>query len=119
MLTVEQAHAMGKKGSPYSEHERLLYEAYCKGHCWAVGQWLEGKGIYEDITDRIRFAMWRDRGALEAAATADARATIQQLVDALGWLHLGEGPETRVGPALEAGRAWLAEAQKGDGHHGT
>lgn len=53
---------------------------------------------------------------VEAAANAEARATIQQLVDALGWLHLGEGPEARVGPALEAGRAWLGEAQKGDGH---
>ncbi|WP_035942512.1 hypothetical protein, partial [Caballeronia glathei] len=66
--TEAQAEAMGEKGAPHSEHERKLYEAYCKGHCWAVGKWNAEKGYYMDMIDRIRFAMWRDRAALGIAA---------------------------------------------------
>lgn len=62
--SVQDAEEMGKFGSAHSESERALYEAYCKGHCWAVSEW-NPKGHYEDMLDRIRFAMWRDRAALK------------------------------------------------------
>lgn len=40
MITVEQAHEMGAKGGPADEHERLLFEAWMAGHCWAIqGDW--------------------------------------------------------------------------------
>ncbi|WP_232427295.1 hypothetical protein [Burkholderia ubonensis] len=64
---------MGENGAPHLEPERLLYEAYCKGHCWAVGAW-NPKGYYDEFLDRIRFAMWRDRAALGFGARAPATA---------------------------------------------
>jgi len=66
-ITEVMAEEMGANGSPHSEPERLLFEAYCKGHCWAVGEW-NGQH-YVDMADRIRFAYWRDRAAL---ATRDS-----------------------------------------------
>jgi len=65
--TEADAEEMGREGAPHSEAERKLYEAYCRGHCWAVGPWLADKGSYHEMIDRIRFAMWRDRAALAAA----------------------------------------------------
>lgn len=64
--TEAEAEEMGRKGAPHSETERKLYEAYCRGHCWAVGPWLADEGYYYEMPDRIRFAMWRDRAALSA-----------------------------------------------------
>jgi hypothetical protein len=79
--TIEAAKKMGEKGAPHSEPERLLYEAYCKGHCWAVGPWVinpkTDKGEYYEMIDRIRFAMWRDRAALAAAPTPVADSWVK------------------------------------------
>lgn len=67
-ITEAMAEEMGAIGSPHSEPERLLFEAYCKGHCWAVGEW-NGKH-YVDMADSIRFAYWRDRAALATREAA-------------------------------------------------
>ncbi|WP_222104613.1 hypothetical protein [Cupriavidus campinensis] len=71
--TEEQAQEMGENGAPHSERERQLYEAYCKGHCWKVGPWDVELGCYVDMTDRIRFAMWRDRAALGSDSIFQSR----------------------------------------------
>jgi hypothetical protein len=62
--TVEDAHVMGKHGAPHSERERELFEAYMRGHCWAVGEWNAEKCCYDDQSTRVLWAMWRDRAAL-------------------------------------------------------
>jgi len=67
-ITEAMAEEMGAGDSPHSEPERLLFEAYSKGHCWAVGEW-NGR-YYVDMSDRILFAYWRDRAALAARDTA-------------------------------------------------
>lgn len=77
MITVEQAQDMGTKGGPASEQERLLFEAWMKGHCWAVsGNWDGKTYVHESernlrqvhpgaMTTRMLWAAWRDRAALE------------------------------------------------------
>jgi hypothetical protein len=76
-VTIEAAQRMGEHGAPHNEAERLLFEAYMKGHCWAVGTWLPDKGHYDDMMSRMLFAVWRDRAALAAEVekrTAEAEA---------------------------------------------
>lgn len=58
------AYRLGAVGAPHNETERLLFEAYLKGHCWACGDWDAAKGYYTDQSTRIMFALWRDRAAL-------------------------------------------------------
>lgn len=79
-LTDEQAYDMGVKGGAPTEHERLLFEAWMRGHCWKVqGDW-DGK-TYVHSTEkgaknvhtgamhtRCLWAAWRDRAALAAHA---------------------------------------------------
>lgn len=77
-LTDEQAYEIGAKGGEPSEAERLLFEAWMRGHCWAViGEWdgktyvhaHESSGFVHGgaMTTRQLWAAWRDRAALEAA----------------------------------------------------
>lgn len=83
-ITADQAHAMGAKGAEPTEEERLLFEAWMAGHCWAVtGAWdgktyisdsEKGKGGWPDpqtMMTRQLWAAWRDRAALTAPATPD------------------------------------------------
>jgi len=76
-LTDEQAHDMGAKGGEPTEAERLLFEAWMKGHCWAViGTWDGKTYVHEDEANgfvnnsamhtRCLWAAWRDRAALAA-----------------------------------------------------
>lgn len=62
--TLQAAFQMGAIGAPHNEQERLRFEAYMRGHCWAVGDWNAEKCCYEDIQTRVFFALWRDRAAL-------------------------------------------------------
>lgn len=77
MISVEQAHEMGAKGGPADEHERLLFEAWMAGHCWAIqGDWDGTTYVHESehnlrqvhlgaMNTRMLWAAWRDRAALE------------------------------------------------------
>ncbi len=75
--TVEDARELGAKGAPPSENERLLFEAWMGGHCWAVaGEWngttyvaaSESPSNFDPAVMHTRglWAAWRDRAALPA-----------------------------------------------------
>ncbi|WP_295537895.1 hypothetical protein [uncultured Pseudacidovorax sp.] len=97
--TVDQARQLGEKGSPARESERLLFEAWMGGHCWAIGGTWNGKqyqALDEDgwrvnqqaMLTRMLWAAWRDRGTLGAdqlRAYGDKRAreALQQAHDAM------------------------------------
>jgi len=76
-LTVESAHAMGAKGAAPTEAERLLFEAWMRGHCWALdGDWNGSQYVHAHektgfvhggaMNTRGLWAAWRDRAALAA-----------------------------------------------------
>lgn len=76
--TEQAAHDMGAKGAPATEAERLLFEAWMRGHCWALSATWNGKeyrsdsehpGHVDPLAMRTRglWAAWRDRAALAAA----------------------------------------------------
>ncbi len=91
--TVEDAKLMGNHGAPHSEAERALFEAYMRGHCWAItGPWDPKTRCYPDMLNRIEFAVWRDRAALgtplaveapaaEPAGPVAAEPDVEQLAD--------------------------------------
>ena len=73
--SVEDAQRMGEQGGPAVESERLAFEAWMRGHCWALGAVWNGKGYIgmneEDgfvcpqaTRTRGLWAAWRDRAAL-------------------------------------------------------
>ena len=75
-LTEEAAYQMGAKGAEPTEVERLLFEAWMRGHCWALCATWDGKGYRSDaeqggeldpraIGTRRLWAAWRDRAALQ------------------------------------------------------
>jgi len=61
---LEAAQLMGAVGAPHNELERLAFEAYMRGHCWKAGTWDAKTMSYTDMSTRMLFAVWRDRGAL-------------------------------------------------------
>lgn len=77
----QQAYDLGAKGAAPTEAERLLFEAWMRGHCWAVvGEW-DGKTYLTEsekvsyrwtdphaMSTRMLWAAWRDRAALAAMA---------------------------------------------------
>ena len=74
-ITAEQAYEMGANGAEPTNEERLLFEAWMRGHCWAVvGEWdgktyvhkQESTGFVNASAMRTRqlWAAWRDRAAL-------------------------------------------------------
>jgi hypothetical protein len=84
---LAEALRLGKEGAPPTEAERLLFEAWMRGHCWALCATWNGKQYVSDaeqggnvdpraINTRQLFAAWRDRAALasweaERAAPAE------------------------------------------------
>ncbi len=73
--SVEAARKMGEKGGPHDEAERLAFEAWMAGHCWALGAAWNGMtymGMMESpgyicpnaMRTRQLWAAWRDRAAL-------------------------------------------------------
>lgn len=75
---LEAAYTMGARGGPVVELERLGFEAWMRGHCWALGATWNGNsyiGPNEDnhnfcpraMVTRQIWASWRDRGALATA----------------------------------------------------
>jgi len=76
--TPEQAHEMGARGAAANDDERLAFEAWMRGHCWALCATWNGKEYKSDAeqggrychaaaTTRMLWAAWRDRAALAAA----------------------------------------------------
>lgn len=89
--SIEAAHKMGEEGGPAVEEERLAFEAWMDGHCWALCAEWNGTAYVEmcEIGDFISpnathtrglWAAWRDRAALARMATDDR---IDQLETAL------------------------------------
>ena len=69
------AHEMGANGGPTHDGERLAFEAWMRGHCWALGATWTGKEYRSDgeqggwpdpqaMMTRRLWAAWRDRAAL-------------------------------------------------------
>jgi len=89
--SIESARKMGEEGGPAVEAERLAFEAWMDGHCWALCAEWNGTAYVEmcEIGDFISpnathtrglWAAWRDRAALARMATDDR---IDQLETAL------------------------------------
>ena len=99
-ITQEQAHEMGAKGAPATEAERLLFEAWMKGHCWEVeGKWSGRTYIGERVYDgsmitRMLWAVWRDRAALAQPAKPEQPEQAE-----CGNTPYDEGPFTIAQPA--------------------
>ena len=76
--TEDDAYLLGANGSPAHEGERLAFEAWMAGHCWALcATWTgsgyigkgesvsEGRYVCRDaMATRRMWAAWRDRAAL-------------------------------------------------------
>lgn len=96
-ISIEAARAMGAKGGPVVEDERLAFEAWMRGHCWALGaEWKEGAYLGRDevigrsfcqeaMITRQLWAAWRDRAALTPPnplkQTIEALLSVMTLVD--------------------------------------
>jgi hypothetical protein len=88
--SIEAAHEMGAHGGPAVESERLAFEAWMRGHCWALCATWTGTQYRSDaeqegdvdpraMATRRLWAAWRDRAALGV----DAIRSLQQEVGAL------------------------------------
>lgn len=73
----QAAYDMGAKGAPATDAERLLFEAWMRGHCWALCARWDGRSYRSDaeqggdidpraMNTRQLWAAWRDRAALAA-----------------------------------------------------
>lgn len=82
--SIEAAEAMGASGGPASESERLAFEAWMRGHCWALCATWDGSAYTSDAEQgggycpnaartRMQWAAWRDRAALSTPASHDAQ----------------------------------------------
>ena len=82
-VTIESAEKMGATGAIPTESERKLFEAWMRGHCWAISGVWDGKtyvdsaetgGYINPLTMHVRclWAAWRDRAALVAPVDAKA-----------------------------------------------
>ena len=76
---TESAYAMGAKGGPANDAERLAFESWMRGHCWALCATWNGTGYVSDAEQagdfcahasntRRLWAAWRDRAALSSTA---------------------------------------------------
>lgn len=73
--STEAAHAMGANGGESVEAERAAFEAWMRGHCWALCATWNGREYRSDVEQggnvcphamrtRQMWAAWRDRAAL-------------------------------------------------------
>ena len=85
MSTTKLAEALrlGREGAPPTEAERLLFEEWMRGHCWALcATWNGTQYVHEAeaggdlyppaMNTRQLFAAWRDRAALASYEAAQA-----------------------------------------------
>lgn len=114
------AYDMGAKGGAPSEAERLLFEAWMRGHCWALCAHWDGKQYVSDaeqggeldpraMATRRLFAAWRDRAAL--AQRSAEPALIAQIADldarATEYAALNDRQAARIAALTEAARLGL------------
>lgn len=129
--SVEDAYVMGAEGGPIVEAERLAFESWMRGHCWALcAAWCgthykshaeEGGDLDpRAMSTRRLWAAWRDRAALSVAP---------QLLEALRmWVDIHDTPagfagkygkalddaiaaqQAKVDAAVGASRAAIAQA---------
>lgn len=99
--TEQQAYDIGAKGAPATDAERLLFEAWMSGHCWALCATWDGKCYRSDaeqggnidpraMNTRQLWAAWRDRAALAASPAQPAPEPFQQRVQP--WMMECFGP---------------------------
>jgi hypothetical protein len=80
------AYDMGAKGGPAHEGERLAFEAWMRGHCWALCATWTGTQYRSDaeqggdvdpraMRTRQLWAAWRDRAALARLKTPNVEVT--------------------------------------------
>ena len=100
---LAEALRLGKEGAPATEEERLLFEAWMRGHCWALCATWNGTQYVSDaeqggnvdpraMNTRQIFAAWRDRAALAThdaeqaakAVPADLRSAAERTREDLG-----------------------------------
>jgi hypothetical protein len=88
-ITEQRAHDMGAKGAEPTEAERLLFEAWMRGHCWKVtGQWNGKTYVHEAehpggllpsaMNTRQLWAAWRDRAALSTPPAAQRQPVVPE-----------------------------------------
>ncbi len=86
---VDDAYHMGATGGEANDCERLAFESWMRGHCWALCATWDGKAYRSDaeqggdvdpIAMRTRqlWAAWRDRAALARLKTPNAELTGSQ-----------------------------------------
>ena len=112
----QAAHDIGAKGSEPTEAERLAFESWMRGHCWAViGEWdgKQYKHAHEStgfvhggaMETRRLWAAWRDRGAVarvlaeQAQAVEPARYIWNQCFDmdsGRGWMEVCKNYDPRL-----------------------
>lgn len=114
------AYEMGAKGAEPTEHERILFEEWMRGHCWkVVGTW-DGKtyrgdaerGLFIDphaMRTRQLWAVWRDRAALAATPalpTTEDSSAGNQPTDADIVALFGDTKFSSITAVREALRRW-------------
>jgi hypothetical protein len=89
-VTTDDAYAMGAKGAQPTEAERLLFEAWMRGHCWAViGEWNGNQYVHAHektgfvhggaVDTRRLWAAWRDRAALAIRSRGEDMSDLSAL----------------------------------------
>ncbi|GEM_PF-1890592 len=118
---VEAAEAMGATGGPASEPERLAFEAWMRGHCWALCATWDGAGYRSDAEQggrycpdaartRMLWAAWRDRAALaQQPAAPSGEAVAQTLRDALD--YVGYRTDGDLATLAERAELWMRESK--------
>ena len=101
--SLEAAYEMGAKGGPVVEGERLAFEEWMRGHCWALCATWNGTGyVAEDesggsfsanaMRTRMLWAAWRDRAALHRQMEIKCDPDSVALDSAEGIMNMVYGP---------------------------
>jgi len=91
-VSIQAAHEMGVKGANPTDRERLLFEAWMKGHCWDFGCEWDGSMYrnYPDSNDwnahhamrtRELWVVWRDCAALHSQVPMETPLTDQRIIE--------------------------------------
>ena len=119
MTPLDQAYEMGAKGAEPTEKERLLFEAWMRGHCWMLhGDW-DGKTYVHEaeksgylhpgaMLTRQLWAAWRDRAALAEQPAQQEPEIVQRVKRFAGkTLRTARNPNITARECIELAN-WLA-----------